>query len=148
MTAISDIGKSFEGEGLTIETYKQVEDSYIKAIQLVMDYLGVPYLLVNNVIRSFSYQKFLENTKEFDELYPNDLMEVYTNTWDIEKIDKEKVVLFCRLLFREDIGSDVYFPRKLKVFIGYDYLMGVHTSKSIDSIRPAIEQLGLFVVEH
>jgi hypothetical protein len=35
----------------------------------------------------------------------------------------------------------------MKVFIGYDYLMGVHTSKCLDPIISSIEELGLYVEE-
>lgn len=130
-TAISDIGKSFEGEVLTVENYRQVEDSYINAIHLVMEFLGVPYLVINKVIRSCSSEKFLEIRKKFNELYPNDLIEAYTNVRDFDRLDKEKVDFYCRLLLREDTGCEIYFPRKMKVLIGYDYLMGIHTSKSM-----------------
>jgi hypothetical protein len=146
-TSISDIGKSFE-EVLTVENYSQVEDSYINAIQIVMDYLGVPYLLINNIIRSSSKENFLEMARKFVELYSDEFIKVYTNLRDFERLDKEKVDICCRLLLREDIGCDLYFPRKMKVFIGYDYLMEIHTSRSIDTIRPLIEQLGLYVEKY
>lgn len=147
-TAIGDIGKSFGGELLTIDGYKKVEDSYIEVIILVMEYLEIPFLLINNVGRSFSYDRFMEIRKNFRELYSQDILGIYTNAKDLDKLDKGGVDSFCRLLLREDIGSEVYYPRRMKVFIGYDYLMGIHTSKSIDSLIPSIEQLGLFVEKH
>lgn len=147
-TAIDDIGKSFEGELLTIDSYKKVEDSYIKAIKLVMEYLEVPFLSLNNVRRSFSYERFMGIRKNFRELYSQDILGIYTDAKDLDKLDIEKVDSFCRLLLREDIGSEVFYPRRMKIFIGYDYLMGIHTSKLIDSLIPSIEQLGLFVEKH
>ena len=54
-TAISDIGKSYEGKTLTIDGYKQVEDSYIKAIELIMEYLEIPFFSIDHVSRSFSF---------------------------------------------------------------------------------------------
>ena len=90
----------------------------------------------------------MEIRKNFCELYSQDILETYADAKDLDKLDKEKVDSFCRLLLREDIGSEVYYPRRMKVFIGYDYLMGIHTSKSIDSLIPSIEQLGLFVEKH
>lgn len=48
-------------------------------------------------------------------------------------------------MLREDIGAKVFYPRKLKVFICYDYLMGINCSKSIEKIIPQIENLGLYV---
>ena len=121
-TAIGDIGKSFEGELLTIDSYKKVEDSYIKVIKLVMEYLEVPFLSIDNVRRSFSYERFMEIRTKFQELYSQEILGIYTDANDLDKLDTEKVDAFCRLLLREDIGSDVYYPRRMKVFIGYDYL--------------------------
>ena len=126
--AIGDIGKSFEGELLTIDSYKKVEDSYIKVIKLVMEYLEVPFLSINNVRRSFSYDRFMEIRKNFRKLYSQDVLGIYIHIKDLDKLDKEEVDSFCRLLLREDIGSEVYYPRRMKVFIGYDFLMGIHTS--------------------
>lgn len=147
-TAISDIGRTYDGEILTVETYKKVEDSYIQTIKLVMEYLELPFLTINQVIRSFSYEETMEMWKEYHELYSKDILDKYTHAKNLDKLDKEKVDSFCRLLLREDLGANVYYPRRMKVFIGYDYLMGIHTSKSIDSLTPSIERLGLFVEKH
>ncbi|MEK5061640.1 hypothetical protein MHB81_25240 [Paenibacillus sp. FSL H7-0326] len=147
-TAISDIGKSFDGETLTVAKYVEVEDSYIKAIHIVMDYLETPFLLINKVIRSFSYDTFMEMIQDYRELYTEEVLEIYSNANDLEQLDKDKLDSFCRLQLREDLGADVFYPRRMKVFIGYDYLMGFHTSKSIDSLIPRIEGLGLFVEKH
>lgn len=146
-TAISDIGKSFEGKLLTINSYKKIEDSYIKAIITIMEYLQIPFLSVDHVIRSFSYERFRDMRRDC-ELYSQDIMEMYNSIKDGDKLDLVKVDSFCRLLLREDIGSDVFYPRRMKVFIGYDYLMGIHVSKSIDTLIPSIEQLGLFVEKY
>jgi len=145
---IGDIGKSFEGEMLTVDKYKEIEDSYINAIHLIMDYMRIPYLTINDVRRSFSYDTFQDIRKKIQELYSKDVLETYLHVKDRDKLDNKKIDLFCRLLLREDIGAEVYYPRRMKVFIGYDYLMGIHTSKSIDSIIPSIEQMGLFVEKH
>lgn len=144
-TAISDIGKSYEGGTLTIDGYKQVEDSYIKAIELIMEYLEIPFLSIDHVSRSFSFETFMELNKNFRELYSQEILEIYNDVKNLDKLDNEKLNAYCRLLLREDIGSEVFYPGKMKVYIGYDYLMGIHTSKSIDSLIPMIEQLGLFV---
>ncbi|WIV19864.1 hypothetical protein QPK24_03750 [Paenibacillus polygoni] len=146
--AISDIGKLFDGEMLTADHYMKIEDSYIQAIQMVMEYMKIPFLMVNQVARSFSYDTFMEMNEQYRELYSKELLETYTHIKDLDELDKEQVGSFCRLVLREDMWAKVYYPRRMKVFIAYDYLMGIHTSKSIETIIPLIEQLGLFVEEH
>ncbi len=144
-TAISDIDKTFDGEKLTIEDYRKTEDSYIAAINLIIDYLSLPYLKVDDVIRSFSLKMFQDMIKEYRELYTEELIECYSNVKNNDNLNKENIDVFCRLLLREDIGAKVFYPRRMKVFIGYDYLMGIHMSKPLEPIIPLIEEMGLYV---
>lgn len=144
-TAISDIGKTFDEEKLTIEDYKKTEDSYISAIHLIIDYLCLPYLKVDDVMRSFSFEMFQDLIKDYRELYNEEMLEYYSNVKNKDNLNKNNIDVFCRFLLREDIGAKVYYPRRMKVFIGYDYLMGVHMSKPLDPLIPLIEKMGLFV---
>lgn len=144
-TAISDIGKTFDGEKLTAESYKKTEDSYIKAIHLIMDYLRVPYLTIMDVRQSSSFEMFQEIIKKYQKLYSEEMLKYYLNVKNNDKLTKENVNVYCRLLLREDIGSRVFYPRRMKVYIGYDYLMSIHTSRPLDPIIPLIEEIGLYV---
>ncbi|MBE6091130.1 MAG: hypothetical protein E7206_24505 [Clostridium beijerinckii] len=148
-TAISDIGKAFDGVKLSIEEYKKIEDSYIKVIQLIMNYVGVQFLTIDKVVRSFSNEKFEELfiATEYRHLYTSEILDIYHRVRDKENLDKERIDQFCRLLLREDIGAKIFYQNKIKVFIGYDYLMGIHTSKSLEKLIPEIEELGLYVEE-
>ena len=148
-TAISDIGKTFDGVKLSVEEYKKIEDSYIKAIRLVMNYVGTQFLTIDKVIRSFSNEKFEELfiTTEYRHLYTSEILDTYHSVRDKENLNEERIDQFCRLLLREDIGAKVFYQNKMKVFIGYDYLMGMHTSKSLENLIPEIEELGLYVEE-
>ncbi|PGM59763.1 hypothetical protein [Bacillus sp. AFS053548] len=145
--AISDIGEYFDGQQLTNESYKKVEDNYIKAIHIIMDYLAIPYLNIKNVMESFSLEFFKNKMKKYPELYNKETLDLYTNVKGYKDLNKENIDLFCRLLLREDLGSDIFYPRRMKVFINYDYLMGVHTSKCLAPIITYIEELGLYVEE-
>ncbi|MGG0658289.1 hypothetical protein [Rummeliibacillus pycnus] len=144
-TAISDIGKVFNGKELTIESYKKTEDSYISVIRLIMEYLNVPYLTVTDVIRSFPLEMFKNLISDYHELYSKEMIEYYSSEKNNDTLEKEYIDVFCRLLLREDIGSKIFYNRKMKIFIGYDYLMSIHTSKSLDSMISLIEELGLYV---
>lgn len=144
-TAISDLGKTFDGEKLTIDKYKVTEDGYIKAILLIMNYLNVPYLKISGVTRSFSFEKLQELIEDYRELYTNKMLDTYSKVNTFDRIDKKNVDVYCRLLLREDIGSKVYYSRKMKIFIGYDYLMSIHTSKPLDPLISLIEKIGLYV---
>ncbi|MEK4486364.1 hypothetical protein MHH81_12350 [Psychrobacillus sp. FSL H8-0484] len=143
--AISDIGKTFDGEKLTIEGYQKTEDCYINAIHLVMNYLNVPYLTINDVTQTFSFEMLLNIIKKYRELYTEKMLKYYSNVKNNENLNKENIDFLCRFLLREDIHAMVFYPRKMKVFIGYDYLMGIYTSRPLDPIIPLIEEMGLFI---
>lgn len=144
-TAISDISKVFNGKELTIESYKKSEDSYITVIHLIMEYLNIPHLKVTNITRSFSMEMFKNIISNYHELYSEEMIEYYSSEKNNNTLEKENIDVFCRLILREDIGSKIFYNRKVKIFIGYDYLMSIHTSKSLDSMFPLFEQLGLYV---
>lgn len=144
-TAISDIGKVFDGIELMVEDYIKIENAYIKAIEIIMDYIELSSLKVCDVRKSFEFDIFNEIISNRKVIYTDDILETYKCAEKIKTLNLGEVDLFCRLMLREDIGAKVFYPRKLKVFICYDYLMGINCSKSIEKIIPQIENLGLYV---
>jgi len=146
-TSISDIGKVFDNQVLTIVMYKKTEDSYIKAVHLTMDFLNLPYLHAKNIIKSFPDDQFLALINDNIKLYPKDMLHYYFSTNKNEKITHEDIDKHCRFQLREDVGSALIYPQKFKLFIGYDYLMSVHSHIQLDPIFQTIQNLGLFVEE-
>lgn len=144
-TAISDIGKIFSDGKLTLKAYKIVEDNYINAILKVMQFVGAPYLTVDNVRRSFPYNEFQNLIKNYQELYTKEILDIYLQVKNKDKLDKSAIDKFCRLLLREDIGAKIYYQDKLEVFIGYDYLMSIHSKISLDNIIRELEGMELFI---
>lgn len=148
-TSISDIGKKFEGNVLATKDYKSTEDKYVKAVQLIMDYMTTPFVIVTNVRKSTDDADFEETIRKYPELYKEIyLMDTYHNITDTMKFSTEKVDSLVRLLLREEIGAEVFYDTKLKIFIGYDFLMGIHVSKPIDPVVPSIKKMGLFVEKY
>lgn len=143
-TAISDIGKSFDGILLTDEEYIGVEDKYVDAVKLIIKFHSLTSLSVANLCHSFSKEEFLNLIKPYSQLYSESLLDFYTN-FNGSQAGLDEVESLFRLQLREDIGVDIFSPRKLKIFIGYDYLMGVNSSKSLEPIIPEISAIGLFV---
>jgi hypothetical protein len=146
-TAISDIGKSFDGKVLSSEDYLEMEDKYIKAVYEILDFCNLKSLNVQDVRKSFKYDRFIELINERKIVYNEDLLKLYNSLESIKILPYQEIGLFCRLLLREDIGAKVSYPRKLKIFICYDYLLGIHSNRSIEKVIPRIKDLGLFVEE-
>lgn len=146
-TAISDIGKSFDNKVLSVEDYIETEDKYIKAIKLIMDYNKLGYIYVHNAQKSFSQEMFSEIINKRKVIYTTEIINIYNNAECIEKLDSKDIDMFFKLLLREDIGAKILYPRRLKIFVSYDFLMGVNCSRSLEIIIPDIEALGLYVEE-
>jgi hypothetical protein len=145
-TSISDIGKTFEGKLLSVDEYKCIEDKYVKVVKLIMDFISAPILIVDRVQRSSGGSDFEITISKYSELYnQNCIIDLYQTISDKMELSSEQIESLIRLLLREDIGAEVYFENKLNLFIGYDFLMGIHTSNPIDRIIADIEEIGLFV---
>ncbi|BCJ98308.1 hypothetical protein [Anaerocolumna chitinilytica] len=143
-TAISDIGKSFDNKILTVTDYIETENKYIKTVKLILNYLELDYIYVHDVRRSFSKEVFADMIKKRETLYSSEMINMYDKAERIKKLERKDVDAFIKLLLREDIGAKVFYPRRLRIFICYDFLMGVNCSRSLENIIPEIEALGLY----
>lgn len=146
--SIGDIGGEFYDKILTPQEYYDTENCYIKAIYLIVDYLGIKTLKVKDVVKSFSLSQFLDIHRNHMELYNDDIMQLYNMSDNISCLNYDDIGNFCRLLLREDLGAKVFCPRKLHVFICYDFLLGIRSSRSLEQIINEIKKLGLDVRDY
>ena len=143
--AIGDIGNEFNGEVLTVEEYKRVEDNYIKALYYVLDYFKITRLKLKDVGRNYDYETFYEVNKDRRNLYSEDMFKLYKNAEKMKELKYEDIGNYCRLQLREDLWGKMFYPRRLGVFICYDFILGLKCSYPIDEIIPKINELGLIV---
>lgn len=76
-TAISDIGKCFDGIVLTDEKYISVEDKYVNAVKLIIKFHSLTSLNVTNLCHSFSNEEFINLIKPYSQLYSESLLDFY-----------------------------------------------------------------------
>ncbi len=145
--AIGDIGREFNGKVLTTEEYKRIEDNYIKALYYVLDYFKITNLKLKDVGRNSGDETFCfyAQQKDYAELYNDELLQLYKNVAKMKRLKYEDIGNYCRLQLREDIWGKAFCPRKLGIFICYDFILGLKCSRSIDEIIPKINKLGLVV---
>lgn len=153
-TAICDIGKSYDGKIFTEDEYRKVEDAYVQAIKLIMVHLEIPFLKIFDLIKSFEDDYFMKNVNEYKNLYEDKIVKEYFKIKNKDKYDINNVDLLIKLMLREDLGSTIVYRKGIlqkkivQVFIGYDFLMGIHINLKLDmSLIKEIENLGLFVEE-
>lgn len=143
--SISDIGKTFDGTQLTIESYKAIEDGYVNALHLIIGYMNIPFLSIKNFSKNSSIDVLQDLIKKYPGLYTEKILDTYHDSKELDNLEKDVLDSYSRLLLRENIWSEVFYQEKVKVFIKYDYLMGIHSNQSLEKIIPDIEKLGLFV---
>ena len=148
--AISDIGDTFGGIVLTPEKYQETEDKYVAVIVRILEYMNIQKCRIKNVVKcSLIKEQFcdVEVSQEIRDLYNERLWNTYGNIKEGDEVDISTIEDIIRLLLREDIGCDVYVPYRFKLFIGYDYMTGVHLSRTLDPILKELNEIGLYVFE-
>ena len=148
-TGISDIGKLFDDGILSVNDYLRIENMYLNAVKTIMRYKKINVLAWRgNGFCKWQSSKTIKNRifcTPYRELYTDESYAVYDNLKDGVILDEIAIELVIRLFLREEIGGILTSPRKLKFFVGYDYLMGVDSSSSLLPIQKDIEEIGLFL---
>lgn len=81
-TAISDIGKVYNGVILTMEEYKKMEDAYVNAILEIMEYMNIQNVYIKNVFRWKNLKKDIEGNRIFSKLYTDAMLKIYEDVKD------------------------------------------------------------------
>ena len=148
-TGISDIGKTFNNSTLSVSDYLKIETAYVDAVGTIMEYKKIDTLIWKG--ENFSKWQSSNDIKNrisdalYSKLYTDEIFSIYDSLENGVVLNKNAIDKAVRLLLREEIGGILIFPRKLKVFVGYDYLMGVDSSSVLTPIQDEIEKLGLFL---
>ncbi|TCI45741.1 hypothetical protein EVJ27_07690 [Exiguobacterium sp. SH3S2] len=151
-TAISDIGKSFEGITLHFEEYMRVEDAYVTSVKWIMKHCNVISLRVSYIEKRGRLSRHEIQRPDLSEI-------VYTaKTRDLYKRVKKGTVLtgwriehMIRLMLREElyaqlVGNESHHKDEpFEVFIGYDYLMGIHTNINLQHLKEQLLNIGMYL---
>ena len=151
-TSISDVGKSFDGVILNFEEYMRSEDAYVKSVKMILDYCKVTALKVTYIEKRGVLSVHEYNSPNF----PKNLYDLKTTT--LYKGVKKGTVLtgwrvdrVIRLLLREELYLHLEpYPsnkkeQSLKVFVGFDYLMGIHTNINLRLLEEKLLDIGMYL---
>lgn len=147
--SIYDIGKEYNGKILDIEQYMKVEDAYVNAIMEICRYMNLDYFRIKNVFRWRTLNEVNEEIEQsnFQSVYSESMLKTYETVADDSILTYNELEDLIRLELREDIGGLLYVPYRLKIFIGYDYMMGVHSSISLNDLYEKIKSTGLNIFQ-
>lgn len=140
-TSISEIGKKFDEKELTFEDYKRIEDAYVQAIMLFMDFLKLSSLKVTYLEK--------HGKRPSPDIYRSKTMlELYKKIFVGQELDKSEVSDAARLMLRETLWCKLESEDKMFVHFGWDYYMFIGSSeKPTESMIVTIEKSDLFVEE-
>ncbi len=140
--SVSDIGGTFNGVELTLEKYKAIEDSYVNAIRMIAEYMGLESFRVKKVNKWMDLKSEV-NEYHYKELYDDNMLQLFEQINDSSVLTSDELLMLVRLLLREDIYAIPYVSYRFKIFICYDYLMTVHSSKELEGLFDKMRESGL-----
>lgn len=136
-TSISDIGKTFDEGILTIEEYKQIEDAYVNAINIILQENDISKMTVCKLEKNDCIEEYILSQKD---------KELYATIFDFSKLVLNDVETIIRLALRELIWCTLScHTKKLEIEFGYDYYMYVRCDEISVSAQKRISEYGLFV---
>ncbi|HEV2069628.1 MAG TPA: hypothetical protein VGR26_07540 [Acidimicrobiales bacterium] len=126
-TAMSDVGREFDGEVLTMEKYEEVERSYLESIRWFMHDSGADQFLIGDV----DWSPLAEDTDRWIR--------------DGLEVDPETAIAVCRLELREHLSFRLDSRNDFYVHFGFDFYMYLGSWKPCrDAIARTVD-LGLHV---
>ena len=136
-TSVSDIGKTFGDGILTVEKYKQTEDSYVEAVKIILKEKGISKMTVCGLEKNDDMSEVVFSSKE------KSFFEGVTNNFCAELSEIESAV---RLALRETIWCSLLSEKgDVKIEFGYDYYMYVSCDAVEESTKQIILNNGLFI---
>lgn len=124
-TSVSDIGKTFDADILTVDKYLVTENAYIDAVKVAMESVGVDRLAVSR----------LEKYRDLDDLlFPlrSDISVQVGSIHNRMVASGKALEDIIRLCLREIIWCKLRGKKGFFVHFGYDYYMYIGCDDSID----------------
>ncbi|OWA37569.1 hypothetical protein B9G55_05825 [Saccharibacillus sp. O16] len=105
-TSIHDIGNFYCGSRLTQEEYLHIEDQYVKAVNLYLDFKGIDSLEIR-VPDKIDEELFVKYTQKYPKCYWKDIVDCYYAISNHTFIQRNFIEYAIRLSLREDIYSQM-----------------------------------------
>ncbi len=136
-TSISDVGQTFDDRILTIEEYKQIEDAYTKAVNIILQEKDILQLTVHSLEKNDCIEEHILSSKD---------EEFYIRIAELLQLDLENIEMAVRLALRELIWCTLSCSTKnVEIEFGYDYYMYIRCDAISELAQKKISEYGLFV---
>lgn len=140
-TSISDIGKSYNGNEFTFDEYIKIENRYVEAVFLIMDFFKSTEVRITHIFK-------FQNKNRFNKHNSFNLFETYKKI-EIGSIIKNRneIAELIKLRLREHIAEleiTIDNRSRTEILFGFDYYMYLKTNKDVSVLLKQINEIGLF----
>ena len=142
-TEFSDIGKTLEGEIVTIEKYLEVEADYINAIIDILKENQIKYLRVVGYDKRGRQQSIKDNKGKWfhrSEFETIDLSED-------KKVSIDEIEVICQMMFRYYGHLSLEINNLAFVHYGFDMYVYVGVKNISEDLRKKLNQTSIFIEE-
>lgn len=142
--SISDIGKNFNGNILSVDDYLNVEDKYINTILSIMQKLDCTYLTIEYV--ESDKNDIINGMRRYKEKYNVDILDSFPYPRRGMRFSKKKLTKLFRLCLRE-LCYIVFVckSKKIKLYFSYEYYLNVKCPLAKDILYQIVNKNGLYL---
>lgn len=142
-TEFGDIGKTLEGEHVTIDKYLKVESDYINAVREILKENNLEYLRVVG----FDKKQFKRSIKEFTGEWSHKIEYENIVLYEDKKVSIDEIELICQMNFRYYCHIELEIKDKFYVHFGFDMYMFAGAPNISDQLLKKINSTSVFVEE-
>ena len=141
-TSISDIGAIYNGTEFTFDEYVKVENLYVNAVFLTLDYLRSKGVKITHIIK-------LASQKDFKKYKSMELVDTFCKIEKDGELITNRAIIehLIRLRLREFIVQlelTINSKNRTELLFGFDYYMYLKTNQEVEPLLKQINKLGLF----
>lgn len=135
-TSFSDIGKTYEGEVLTYEKYKTIENAYINTIEAFMICSKTTAMHIKELEKHSSPIQ--------SAFYTQEMLNMYDTVNNNMAVELPNINIIAQLALREDLWCKLE-SNNMYVHFGYDYYMYIGCAHPCHGAIEVATKAGLFV---
>ncbi|WP_434799127.1 hypothetical protein [Terrisporobacter vanillatitrophus] len=139
-TSISDVGEYFNGYEVTMEEYLDTENKYVKAINIILDYLKISYLYIMELEKYEDTITEINNDFCQNDIDRNDFIK------EGQELNRKEINYVIKSTLRERFWCGLY-SKATHIIIkpGYDFYINIISPKLPNVIIKKINELGLYI---
>ena len=140
-TEFGDIGRTLEGELVTVEKYLSVESDYINAIVEILQENKVDHLRVVGLDKKRLQESIKDNKEKwFHRIEFEDI-----DLFEDKKISIEEIATICQMNFRYYCGVSLEVKDLFFIHFGYDMYVYVGVPTISDELKSKLNKTQIFI---